>query len=107
MDTTMQSLAAAHPEMAAELLDCHIDDVEDELEDYDESLWHEANTRDTVADFIAAWGEPAITMQCEGGPVHEWRGLQVRPGQERFTLRVADLGGHRFAINDGDHNEAG
>lgn len=56
-------------------------------------------TNDTVADFIAAHGEPTETNSHAGLTVYEWCGLRNRSVFDltRGNLYVADLGDKRVA----------
>lgn len=60
-----------------------------------------AQTRDTVADFIEKWGQPADTQEYSFGTLLIWNDLQTRKGARRGDLYVMDFGEARAAYFSG------
>ncbi len=59
-------------------------------------------TRDTVADFIAARGNPNESEEFFGVTLLVWRNVQSRKGARRGDLYVVDYGDARAARFDGE-----
>ena len=58
-------------------------------------------TRETIADFIAANEEPQERLQTPAGELMVWHNLQKGRGKQRGSLYVMDFGEFRGAYFDG------